>query len=296
MERLLIMGGGDIAQRALPWLQKRFRVYVLVRSEEAALFWRKAGAIPLCGDLDRRETLGRLAGIADTLLWTAPPETSGTGSRRLLNALFCLTGRNQRPRSIVYISTSGVYGDCDGALVTETRTPSPLSARGSRRLACENFLREVAARHGIALRILRAPGIYAAERLPVERLHSNSPVLHHTEDVFTNHIHADDLARASCLALFRGRHVGIYNVCDNSHLRMGDFYDVLADTLALPHPPRASRADCAARLSPMSLSFMRESRRLVNLRARRELRWHPEYAEIAEGLQKTCAERLKKGL
>lgn len=296
MERLLIIGGGDIARRALPWLKKRFSVYVLVRSPEAASEWRAADAIPLLGDLDQPATLHRLGGLADAVLWTAPPEPEGTGAQRISHALAYLAGGHTQPRCIVYISTSGVYGNCDGAPAAETHIPCAQSGRGMRRLASENALRRIAIRNNVALRILRAPGIYAAERLPVDRLRSGLPVLHHAEDVFTNHVHADDLARASCLALFRGRHIGIYNVCDDSHLRMGDFYDLLADALALPRPPRASWPECVTRLSPLSLSFMRESRRLVNLRIRKELRWLPHYADVAEGLRKTCAERLKKGL
>lgn len=295
MDRLLIIGAGDVAWRALPWLRCRFRVYTLVRHAEDALRWRAAGAIPLFGDLDDPGSLRRLRGLADRLLWTAPPEDSGTGDRRIRRALACfLTSRGTCP-DIVYISTSGIYGDCGGAVVSEARPAAPLSLRGRRRVASEACLRHISRRRGNALRILRAPGIYAADRLPLERLQRGDPVLVPEEDVFTNHIHADDLAHASCLALFRGRHLGVYNVCDDSHLRMGDFYDTLADIFTLPRPPRARREECALRLSAMSMSFMLESRRLDNRRIRRELRWQPHHAEIREALQTAHDELTRKG-
>lgn len=284
MERLLIIGAGDVAWRALPWLRGHFRVFALVRKTEDAVRWRLAGAVPLYGDLDEPASLRRLRGIADALLWTAPPEDSATGGQRIRHAFAQLNQGRMHTARIVYISTSGVYGDCAGALINEAGRTVPLSARGQRRLRSERELRCIARRTGGALRILRAPGIYAADRLPLERLRRGDPVLQPDEDVFTNHIHAEDLARAACLALFRGRHIGVYNVCDGTHLRMGDFYDTLADIFALPRPPRASRAECEQRLSPASLSFMRESRRLDNARIRRELRWEPRYADVRAGL------------
>jgi nucleoside-diphosphate-sugar epimerase len=295
MDRLLIIGGGDVAWRALPWLRQRFRVFVLVRQAPDAARWRMGGAVPLRGDLDQPKTLQRLRGLANALLWTAPPEDSGPGDRRIRCAFAQLAQGLALPQRIVYISTSGVYGDCAGAVVTETRPPAPLSPRGERRLGSETRLRRIAGRGGCALRILRAPGIYATDRLPLERLQRRDPVLLPAEDVFTNHIHADDLARAACLALFRGGALRIYNICDNTHLPMGDFYDALADIFGLPRPPRASRTECAQRLSPMSLSFMRESRRLDNTRIRRELRWEPRYADVRDGLRAAQHDSPRQG-
>jgi nucleoside-diphosphate-sugar epimerase len=295
MDRLLIIGGGDVAWRVLPWLRQRFRVFVLVRQTADAARWRIGGAVPLRGDLDQPKTLQRLRGLANALLWTAPPEDSGPGDRRIRRAFAQIAQGLALPQRIVYISTSGVYGDCAGAVVTETRSPAPLSPRGERRLGSETRLRRIAGRGGCALRILRAPGIYATDRLPLERLQRRDPVLLPAEDVFTNHIHADDLARAACLALFRGRALRTYNICDNTHLPMGDFYDALADIFGLPRPPRASRTECAQRLSPMSLSFMRESRRLDNTRIRRELRWEPRHANVRDGLRAARRDLPRQG-
>lgn len=295
MDRLLIIGGGDVAKRAMPWLRQRFRVYVLVRSVEAARQWRGAGALPVLGDLDDAATLTRLAGLADALLHCAPPPDAGADDPRTGRLLAALGRSSKRPQRIVYVSTSGVYGDCGGADVDEIRAVRPTTARARRRVAAEVRLRAFALQHGCALRILRAPGIYAASRVSLARLERGDPVLHPDEDVFTNHIHADDLAHAACLALFRGPRLRVFNVCDDSQLVMGDYYDAMADIFDRPRPPRMSRAECAARLSPLTLSFMSESRRLSNARIKRELRWTPRFADVRDGLQAARTE-LQQGI
>ena len=146
-----------------------------------------------------------------------------------------------------------------------------------------------------ALCILRAPGIYAKERLSLARLERGDPVLRADEDVMTNHIHADDLARAACLALFRGPRLRTFNVCDDSQLAMGDYYDAMADLFGLPRPPRLSRVECARQLSPLTMSFMSESRRLDNARIKRELRWRPRFADVREGLAAARTELQSQG-
>lgn len=297
MNRLLIVGAGDVAARAMPWLRQRFRVYVLLRRAAAAAQWRTLGAVPVLGDLDDASSLRRLAGLADCVLHCAPPADSGLDDSRMQSLLSALTRGRRVPQRIVYISTSGVYGDCAGAQVSEAQPLQPATPRAQRRVAAEQRLRAFALAQRCAVRVLRAPGIYAAERLSLARLERGDPVLCAEEDVFTNHIHADDLARAAGLALFRGRPWRIFNVCDDSALKMGDYYDAMADIFGLPRPPRASRAACAAQLSPLTMSFMRESRRLDNGRIQRELRWQPRYADVRDGLraaQKSLQKRNAK--
>jgi nucleoside-diphosphate-sugar epimerase len=172
----------------------------------------------------------------------------------------------------VYISTSGVYGDCAGARVAETRPRRGQTPRAHRRVAAGDRQRAWAARNGVRLSILRAPGIYSEARLPLERLKQGTPVLHPDDDVFTNHIHADDLARAAVAAIFHGRPNRAYNVTDDAEMKMGGWFDAVADAFHLPRPPRVSWEEAEQRIAPMLLSFMSESRRLSNARARRELR------------------------
>jgi nucleoside-diphosphate-sugar epimerase len=289
MKTILIIGSGDVAARALPWLTRRFRVFALVRCAENAARLRAAGAVPLIADLDDRRSLARLAGIADVVLHFAPPPAHGDTDSRTKALLAALGTRASLPQRLVYISTTGVYGDCEGAAVDETWPCRPLSARARRRVDAERRVRAFGRRTGVRTSMLRAPGIYAADRLPVERLRRGDPVLNAGEDVHTNHIHADDLARLACAAVFRGRGGRVWNAVDDTRLKMGDYFDQVADALGLPRPPRLSRAEIATRLSPMTLSFMAESRRLDNRRMKRELRIPLRFPTVADGLQDACA-------
>ncbi len=281
--RVLIVGSGDVAARAIPLLVRHARVFALVRRAEAAAPLRALGAQPLRADLDDARSLRRLAGIAPAVLHFAPPPDRGDGDPRSCRLVAAL-GRRSLPARLVYISTTGVYGDCGGASVPETRPLRAGTARAKRRIAAERTLRAFARRSGCQLAILRAPGIYAAERLSLARLERGDPVLHAGDDVFTNHIHADDLARLAIAALTRGGNCRAWNANDDSDLRMGEWYDRMADTFGLPRPPRATRREIERVLSPMMLSFMSESRRLDNTRLHRELRVQLRYPTVDAGL------------
>lgn len=280
---ILIVGCGDVARRAIPWLARRFRVVALIRNREDRFAVRALGARPLVGDLDDRHSLRRLAGIADYVLHAAPPAGNGALDRRTRHLVSVIRQGKSLPQGLCYISTTGVYGDCRGAWVDESRPVAPATPRAGRRVDAEEALRELATA-GVRVSVLRAPGIYARGRLSLERLERGDPVLSAEDDVFTNHIHADDLARAACLALFRGRPGRCYNVVDDSALPMGDYFDLMADTFGLPRPPRVPRTEAAQRLSPMTLSFMGESRRLRNHRLKNELRVRLRYPTVAQGL------------
>jgi len=291
VQNILIVGSGDVARRIFSRLAQRYRVYALVRNASRAEAWRAAGAIPLLADLDDRASLQRLGGLADIVLHLAPPPGQGQKDTRTRNLLAALGKRESLPRQLVYVSTTGVYGDCAGAQIDETRRLNPESSRAGRRLDAEHCLRHWGARTGVQVSILRAPGIYAADRLPVERLKKGLPALTEADDVFTNHIHADDLA-AACLAALR--HAGAnraYNVVDDSDLRMAEYFDRVAAAFALPHPPRLTRQEAEKTLSPMQLSFMRESRRIGNRRLKNELKLRLAYPSIDDGIAEACSRR-----
>jgi nucleoside-diphosphate-sugar epimerase len=290
MKRILIVGCGDIALRALPLLTCRYRVFALVRRPETAATARALGAIPVFGDLDERKSLVRLAGIADRVLLFAPPPVSVMGERhrihdpRMVHLLAMLTLRGSLPQRLIYISTTGVYGDCAGAEIDETQPCRATTARARRRVDAETRLRAFGARNRVGVGVLRAPGIYAANRLPVERLRRGDPVAEAAEDVWTSHIHADDLARLAVVALLRARPNRVYNAVDDSRLKMGDYFDQVADALGLAHPPRLPRAALTERLSAAALSFLHESRQISNTRLKRELRFILRYPTVAHGL------------
>lgn len=285
MKRILIVGAGDVARRATPWLVRRFCVYVLLREPSAAPGWRALGAVPLIGDLDDRRSLRRLGGLADAVLHFAPPPAGGGADPRTAHLLAALARRRSVARRLVHISTTGVYGDCAGDTVVETRPRRAQTARARRRVDAEDRVRAFGRRNAVRTAVLRAPGIYAGDRLPLDRLRRGDPVLDAAEDVQTNHIHADDLARLACAALFRACGGRAYNAVNDTRMTMGAYFDLVADTFGLPHPPRMSRAAIAARLSPMALSFMSESRVLSNARILRELRVRLHYPTVRDGFR-----------
>jgi nucleoside-diphosphate-sugar epimerase len=280
MANILIIGCGDIGTRCARLLLPKHRIFALARSVATADRLRTAGIIPIPGDLDQSASLQRLAGIADAVLHFAPPSPTGRYDLRTRKLLSALGKRAILPRRLVYISTSGVYGDCGGAVIDETRTPQPQSARGMRRLDAETQVRSWGRRLGIATPIIRVPGIYALNRLPLERLRQSTPVLCAADDVYTNHIHADDLALIAVQALRYGLAGRIYHASDDSTLKMGDYFDRVASAFDLPLPPRISRAEAEASLPATRLSFMRESRRMSNLRIKRELQVRLQYPDV----------------
>jgi nucleoside-diphosphate-sugar epimerase len=303
--RIVIVGAGDVAHRLAAsdssvGLSSRAKWFGLARSVATANQLRSAGILPISGDLDVRLTLkraGALARSASAVLHLAPPPGDGNDDPRTRRWLAASAlkhtskspARNKkpprrRPRKLrnVYVSTTGVYGDCAGERINETRRTRPANARARRRVAAEARLRRS---HGKRFTILRAPGIYAAERLPVERLRAGTPALSVEDDVFTNHIHADDLARAIWLAAFRGRANRVFNVVDDGELKMGDYFDQVADATGLLRPPRLPRIELMQRVSPMLYSFMSESRRIENTRMKRELRLRLRYATPSDLLR-----------
>jgi nucleoside-diphosphate-sugar epimerase len=283
---LLVVGCGDIGMRVLRLLRGRWRLLALSSSPDRFDVLRQAGAVPLLGNLDRPATLARLGGLADAVLHLAPPASQGKTDLRTAHLLQALA-RGGRVRRLVYGSTTGVYGDAGGASFDETRSVAPATDRALRRVDAETRLRAFGVDFGVVVSLLRIPGIYAVDRPgghPRERLARAAPVLRAEDDVYTNHIHADDLARACVAALLRGLPQRVVNVCDDTDLRMGDYFDLAADLCGLPRPPRLSRDAAALTLSPMQMSFMGESRRLQNRRLKQELRLRLRYPTVAQGL------------
>ena len=295
--RLLIVGFGDVGRRvaALPGMrsQRGPRVLALVRAREQFASVRACGAQPLLGDLDAPRSLRRLAGIATRVLHLAPPPAREEGApgwsedgrtRALLRALR-LRGL---PEAMVYASTTGVYGDCGGAWVDESRPPAPATGRARRRADAESGLRAAGCQSlSMRVSVLRIPGIYANDReggTPQARLLRGTPVLRPEDDGFSNHVQADDLARLMSLALWRGRPQRIYHASDDTEMRMGEYLEWAARLYGLPPPPRISREQARQQLPASLLSFMGESRRLRNDRAKRELGWSLRYPTVAEGL------------
>lgn len=287
---MLIVGCGDVGLRVAHALRGRARLLALTSSPDRVAELRARGITPLLGDLDRPATLGRLAGLAHHVVHLAPPPGEGmpqwwrdTRTTALLRAL----RTRSLPDALVYGSTSGVYGDCGGARISETRAIAPRTPRAQRRADAEQAVRHFGRAAGSRASILRIPGIYAPDReggTPRERLLKQTPVLEARDDVYTNHIHADDLARAVIAALWRGAPQRVYNANDDTEMKMGDYFDLAADLYGLPRPPRVPRNTAQDQLPLVLLSFMGESRRMDNTRLKRELRLGLLYPSVRSGL------------
>lgn len=361
-QRLLIIGCGDIGQRVVQQLHHGWQVIGVARSDETLQKIRAAGAMAMQADdahrlarwathiLHAAPPASRDGEVTDRLTrgWlqaltrargqraskaSRPGRAHRLGTRSMGTLLAVPAPATQAPsRSrhtpaprLVYLSTTGVYGNRGGAFTRESDTLQPLTDRARRRVDAERQVRfgihrpdgsnagsrRAAHPHADSARpdsahrdgahvsgprhrrlqqpplpalVLRVPGIYAADRLPVERLRQQVPALVPADDVITNHIHADDLARIARTALLRGPRQRVINAVDDSQMTLGDYLDQVADRLGLPRPPRHSRAELTRTLSEVRMSFMRESRRLDTRRLKRELRVRLQWPTVAEFL------------
>lgn len=285
---VLIVGCGDVGLRvALRLRAQQVPVLGVVRRPDAAQALAQAGIKPLLHDLDGHAPLPDAAQV----FWFAPPPAQGR-SDPLLRA-WLATPRRGAARRIVYISTSGVYGDCQGRWIDEDEPLKPQTERAHRRVDAEQALLAHAQAHGDAVILLRVPGIYGPGRLPVERLRQNLPVVEDAPDAdarhWTNRIHADDLATAACAAMQRGAPGRAYNIADGHPSTMADYFTRCARLLGLPDPPRVPLAEARRRLSPALMSFLDESKRLRNRRMRDELGVVLRYPSLEHGLPSCLA-------
>lgn len=285
MDNIFIVGCGDIGGLvAGKWLETGANVTALVRSEANAIRLQGLGVKTVSGDLDQPESLSELPTAGTILYYFAPPSVQHEGDPRMHHLLDSL-GADNLPRRIVYISTSGVYGDSGGKWVTEETPPNPQTARARRRLAAETILRRFGRETGVAVIILRVGGIYGPARLPLERLQKGLPVLNEAECGYTNRIHVEDLARICIAAAQKGRADNIYNVTDGHPGNMTQYFNAVADALGLPRPPTVSMAEARKLLSPAMLSYLTESRRMDNRKLLRDFGVTLRYPDLASGLR-----------
>jgi nucleoside-diphosphate-sugar epimerase len=279
-----IVGCGDIGMRlALKYLAEGAQVSGWVRTRESEQRLRRAGMEAVRADLDHFR--GPSPGIrSQQLFYFAPPPPRGVEDSRAAGFIDLLND-GPLPRKVVYLSTSGVYGDCQGAWVDETRTPAPIADRAKRRLDAEQRWRAWSLRTGQDLVILRVAGIYGPGKLPEQRLRSGEPMVSEADAPITNHIHSFDLVNIARVAMLRGVSGEVYNVCDGAPEPMTSYFNQVADFLKLPRPPVITLEEARRRLSPGMLSYLKESRRLSNRKLIEELGVELSYPSLRQGLQ-----------
>ncbi len=265
--------------------QRGWQVNALSRKGVTATQASAAAVTAYLGDLDHPRDLPALPTAASWVFYFAPPPPQGNTDPRIDGFLHAISN-SALPRKIIYISTSGVYGDYQGAWVTEDSTVNPATDRARRRLAAERLLRDWEQRNDVPAVILRVGGIYGPGRLPLERLRQGTPVLREADCGYTNRIHADDLAMV-CMAAAQHGH-GIYNISDGHPTTMADYFNKVAKRYELPAPPQIGLDQAKQVLSPEMMSYLMESRRLDNHKMLRELGVKLRYPTLTEGLTDTA--------
>lgn len=284
MYSVFIIGCGDIGQRvATLWQQREAKVSALTRSDSSHAKLQTLNIQTYAGDLDQPEALTNLPLNNSLVYYFAPPPQHGIVDQRVRNFINSLTS-NQYPKRLVYISTSGVYGNAKGEWVTEETKPNPTTDRSRRRLYAETVLQAWGTQHNIPIVILRVPGIYGSDRLPVEVIKQGRPMLREEESPFTNRIHAVDLARICVAAGEFNKPVGIYNVSDGNPGTMAQYFNAVADLMGLPRPPAVSWNEAKEHLSPAMMSYLTESRRIDNRKMLRDFNLTLLYPTLQDGL------------
>lgn len=285
MERVFIIGCGYVGKRiAARFRERGGTVAALCRTAGSCAELAALAITPVRGDLDHPETLGELPVAGATLFYCAPPPGGGITEPRV-QAFCAAVPLGSEPARVVYLSTTGVYGDCGGAVVTEDTPVHPETTRARRRVHAEETLRAWGAERGVPIVILRVPGIYGPGRLPIPQLQMGQPVLRSAEAPFSNRIHADDLAAVCVAAADRGGAGSVFNVGDGQETTMTEYFNAVAEAAGLPRPPQVSLEEARQVMHPLMLSYFSESRRVDVSKMQRELGVALRYPTLAEGLR-----------
>lgn len=293
LEKILIIGCGDIGRRVARLARERnVPVTALVRPGRSAEALKGLDVASVSGNLDDPATIEKLPTKGAVVFYFAPPPGGGVTDPRM-RAFCAAVPPGDELRKVVYMSTSGVYGDCGAEVVTEETPVNPQTTRARRRLDAETVLRQWGAERGVAVVILRVTGIYGPGRLPIPYLESGHPVLNEAEAPHTNRVHADDLARVCMAAAERGEAGDIFNVSDGRPGTMTEYFNAVADLLGLPRPPQVSMEEAQRVMKPLMLSYISESRIMDNSRMREKLGIELLYPDLAAGLRASLNDGMK---
>jgi len=287
---LWIIGCGDIGRRVVRLYNARIgkqakSLSALVKSEVSKQRCDQLGINTFAIDLDNKEQIQSLniddAIKGSKLFYFSPPPANGIEDTRLAQFLSSLS---TQPKRIVLISTTGVYGDSKGEWIDESYPINPQAERAQRRYFAEQTLQHWAQQYQVEYSILRVPGIYAKDRLPLARLKKGLPVVNQHEAGWTNRIHADDLATVCQYAMESSISGEIYNVTDGHPSTMTDYFNQVADYANLPRPPQISMQQAEATLSVGMVSYLKESRRISNQKMLDHFDLTLDYPSLKQGL------------
>ena len=290
MKNVFIVGCGDIGERIAVLYQrkkgeqKKIPVFGLVRSAESAKRLQQADITPVQTDLGQMDSHAKLPTASATVFYLAPPPSEGETDPLIRQFLACIS-TDELPEKLVLLSTTAVYGDCQGEWIDETHPVNPQTPRGRRRLDAEQAARDWSEKTGVPIVILRVGGIYGPGRLPIGRIEKGLPILNESESPFTNRIHQDDLAQICIAAAERGKAGEIYNVSDGQPSTMSRYFKDIAVAYGLPLPPEVSLEEAQKVMSAGMLSYLKESRRLDNRKLVEELGVVLGYPNLAVGLE-----------
>lgn len=289
-KRVVIAGCGYIGEQiAMRELELGNTVTAVVRRDERAECLSQKGLDVVVADFDQPLAPDVINLRNAWLYYLVPPPATGIEDTRLRHFVAAHDGK--QPERAVLISTTGIYGDCQGDWVTEQRPVAPQADRARRRVDAEQVFTSWAHEAGTSTVILRVPGIYGPGRLPRKRLQGGDPVLNESESPWSNRIHATDLVRC-CMAAARHQNpAAVYNVSDGHPSTMTDYFYQVADHLGIARPPVISRLQADQQLSTGMLSYLAESKRIDNSLMREHLGVEPLYPDLASGLQacsQTC--------
>ncbi|MCK5825551.1 MAG: SDR family oxidoreductase [Desulfuromusa sp.] len=284
MSDYTIIGCGDIGFRvARELIKQNHQVQATIHFEEGAKVPQSVGIETIIANFDYQEDVPELPLRGKKLFYFMPPQGGGSSDFRMLNFCRKLSPGNY-PAKIVYISTSGVYGDCGGALVTEDTLLNPMSSRAKRRVSAENQLRDQADKFGFELIILRVTGIYGPGRLPIAQLQKGHEVLIAEDAPRTNRIHSLDLVQICLAAMGKGEDGDIFNVCDGEESSMSQYFMAVAERYDLPQPRQLSWVEAEKMMNPLTFSFLKESRRMSNQKMVEKLAVKLQYPTLEKGL------------
>ncbi|HXW48847.1 MAG TPA: SDR family oxidoreductase, partial [Xanthobacteraceae bacterium] len=286
MSVLVCFGFGYCAEHFVAEFGDKFeRIVATVRGAERAAVLNAYKAGPLQAMVfDGNHTtpeLERAIAQARYALVSIPPGDAGDP---VLAAFGKDLAAGENLNSIVYLSTVGVYGESGGGWVDEETPAAPASQRGRRRLAAEQAWRDLGARRGIAVAVLRLAGIYGPGQNALSKIARGKARRIVKPGQIFNHIHVGDIAQAIDAA-FTHRASGVFNVADDEPAAPADPILFAAQLMGRAPPPEEKFDDAAASMSPMALTFWQECRRVKNDKLKRALGVTLRYPTYREGLR-----------